>query len=342
MNTTVSFVLGLRSSSRSALQERIELLALALPLVDIIEVDVEGARSLIHQATEGATAYLLDVNRATVMAALKLHQKGLPYIVDTGDDPKALALAMGLPRIVAGSRGVANTSMLRWANLIVCRGWYHQKWLEARMRQPVYWVPDTAPDWIYDSDLPPGNPQTVATFGTMQLPRAGHQVYGWEVVELVAASKDLRGIIIGRGPGLDLLRLQAERQGSTERIEFFEAAPMRELIETISRARFVTSIQSNDKAGWFRTTGKLPLALASRRVVIATAVGEAARILPSELTLRPARRQALVDGIRHVISTGGPEGWDVTAAHLSEIYRRSTVADHLATFVKQASNEGIL
>lgn len=331
-------VVALGSRSSDALQERVALLTLALPVADVIEVDVEGTKSLVRQARQGAITYLLDVNRATGLAAVQLRRRRLTYVVDTGDDPRALAIAMGASRVVAHSRGFANTGILRGAKVIVCRGWYHQQWLAARTRAPVCWIPDTAPDWMYDCKFPPGDPRTVATFGTMHQPRRGQPVYGWEVVEIVAMSNDLRGIVIGRGPGLDTLRMQAERLGVVGRIEFSDGLSMRELIEKISGARYVTSLQSNDKAGWFRTTGKLPLALAARRVVVATAVGEAARILPEGLTLRPGPPRVLLDQIRRVISAGGPERWEDTAARLSEVYRRSAVADRLANFLMRGSD----
>jgi hypothetical protein len=43
------------------------------------------------------------------------------------------------------------------------------------------------------------------------------------------------------------------------------------------------STQSNDLAGQVRTTGKLPLYLACDRFVLASEVGEAARVLPQEM-----------------------------------------------------------
>jgi hypothetical protein len=48
------------------------------------------------------------------------------------------------------------------------------------------------------------------------------------------------------------------------------------------------STQTNDVVGWVRTTGKLPLYLAAGRYVLASRVGEAARVLPEEM---------LVDGM---------------------------------------------
>ena len=71
------------------------------------------------------------------------------------------------------------------------------------------------------------------------------------------------------------------------------------------------STQSNDPVGQVRTSGKLPLYLACGRFVLATDVGEAARVLPREMLVTyngandpdyPAR---LVERLRELLEQPG-------------------------------------
>jgi hypothetical protein len=109
---------------------------------------------------------------------------------------------------------------------------------------------------------------------------------------------------------------------------------MEELIAVLLPIGFVTSVQSNDIAGWVRTTGKLPLSLGLRKYVVATAVGDAVAALPAEALIRSESDVTVVSDIANVVDRGIPRGWEVEALRRAEPYRRSIVAHDLASFLE--------
>ena len=59
--------------------------------------------------------------------------------------------------------------------------------------------------------------------------------------------------------------------------------PLTELPALLAACDICLSTQTNDVPGNVRTTGKLPLYLACGRYILASNVGEAARVLPPEM-----------------------------------------------------------
>jgi glycosyltransferase involved in cell wall biosynthesis len=122
--------------------------------------------------------------------------------------------------------------------------------------------------------------------------------YGWELVEIVKQlqgniDRPVRGIMVGDGSGLPRLKERCQQLGIEGLVEFAGRVPYAELPGWLHRMDICLSTQTNDVVGWVRTTGKLPLYLAAGRYVLASRVGEAARVLPEEM---------LVDG-------EGLDGW---------------------------------
>ena len=326
-------VVALAARSEAALAERVALLrAISVADVVVLREEADAAR-VVAAARAGAPVYLLDVNRPTTTLALRLRAARCRYVLDTGDDARALATASGMPAVVAAARGAADRAVVAGARGVVHRGWYHRPLLARWTRAPLHFAPDTAPDDLLDAPPPPGDEGVVATFGSTGAPHTGDRVYGWEVVDTVARTPGLRGVVVGRGPGLDALRARAARLGVADRVTFAGPLPLDRLVEALSGAAFLTSVQSDDRAGWVRTTGKLPLALAAGRVPVATRVGEAARVLPDRLLVPPAPDPALVVGVSTVVGAGTPDGWPATARALAEPYRRSAVARDLGVFL---------
>jgi glycosyltransferase involved in cell wall biosynthesis len=84
--------------------------------------------------------------------------------------------------------------------------------------------------------------------------------------------------------------------------------PPTELPGLLAACDICLSTQTNDVAGNVRTTGKLPLYLACARYILASHVGEAARVLPPEMLVPyegtfdrdyPARLAERVRAIAH-------------------------------------------
>ena len=96
-------------------------------------------------------------------------------------------------------------------------------------------------------------------------------------------TRPVRGIIIGDGSGIEVLRGRCEEYGIAADIEFAGRVPYHVLPERLRQFDICLSTQTNDVIGNVRTTGKLPLYLAAGRFVLASRVGEAARVLPSEM-----------------------------------------------------------
>jgi hypothetical protein len=111
----------------------------------------------------------------------------------------------------------------------------------------------------------------------------------------------------------------------------YDEMGMEELVGTMCAVRAITSYQGNNVGGWVRTTGKLPLALASGRALIANAVGEAALVLPRDWVYIGERSDA---GRLTADRLSRLSGQAVCgeARYLAETYRRSTVALGLVKF----------
>jgi len=109
--------------------------------------------------------------------------------------------------------------------------------------------------------------------------------YGSELIEAVDRLRDLpvKGLIVGDGSGLPKLKAQCAARGLRDRIVFVGRIPYDDLPQYLNSMDICLSTQTNDTVGQVRTTGKLPLYLACGRFVLASRVGEAARVLPPEM-----------------------------------------------------------
>lgn len=328
MRTTVV----LSGRGRLALAERVELVRRAVGVDDVVVATRPGEawRALPRRCLP----YLLDVNRVTAGVAAALAATGRPYVVDTGDDPSALARATR-GRAAAVGFGAIEGRMVRRARAVVCRGSFHQPVLRGRTGAPLWWAPDTVPDEILDAPCDPDpDPSLVATFGSAAVPLRGDRAYGWEVVDLVATERGLRGLLVVSGPGIGALRARAIRLGVADRVAIEGPRPLGDLAARLGPAGFVTSVQSDDLAGWVRTTGKLPIALGLGKPLVATRVGEATRVLPAGLLVAPGGDASVVRGMADVVRRGPPPGWPAAGRELAQQFRRSTVAADLGEFLR--------
>jgi hypothetical protein len=196
----------------------------------------------------------------------------------------------------------------------------------------LLFAPDTVPDDIVDTPPPVASEAVVGSFGSAAVPLTGDRAYGWEVIDAVAATPGIRGVLVVRGAGIDVLRYRARRLGVSDRVVIHEPVDLGGLIALLEPATIVTSIQSDDLAGWVRTTGKLPLALGMGKMVAASAVGEATRVLPVRflIPLEDVAAAARI-GRLAVECTVGETALD--AKRLAEPFRRSSVAQSLQGFI---------
>jgi glycosyltransferase involved in cell wall biosynthesis len=208
-------------------------------------------------------------------------------LIDTGDAVTALARAAHL----RGPLGVAATWLLEEAGLklashIVVRGFLHHELL-ARRGISSTWIPDGFEEEIFhpaaasstEADLCIGLLGSVIWNGSLSA------TYGYDLVEILAALSDLpvRGVLVGDGTGLARLKAHASARGVAQRMTFAGHVPYPELGSWLHSFDVALSTQTNDLPGQVRTTGKLPLYLACGCFVLASRVGEAARVLPPEM-----------------------------------------------------------
>jgi glycosyltransferase involved in cell wall biosynthesis len=150
--------------------------------------------------------------------------------------------------------------------------------------------------------------------------RLGLPSPGWDVVECLARLPDLDvvGLVVGDGPGLAGLRALADQRGVTERMRFVGRVPLAELPGYLSGIDIFLHTALNNPMSAVRTTGKLPIFLASGCAAVVSRVGEAARVLEGTGMLidfdgtweEYARR--LAARVRAIIADGELERWRET------------------------------
>jgi glycosyltransferase involved in cell wall biosynthesis len=109
--------------------------------------------------------------------------------------------------------------------------------------------------------------------------------YGWELVEVLRLLKDkrIKGIMVGDGSGIEILRQRAREYGIEDKMIFLGRLALERLPEALGAMDICLSTQTNNIAGRVRTTGKLPIYMAAGRFILASRVGEASLVLPDEM-----------------------------------------------------------
>lgn len=241
-----------------------------------------------------ALCYVLDMAFSGVLAAALYRRiSSCRVIVDTGDAIYELSRLTGN----RSPTGVWLTKHLEELGLgisdrVVVRSHTHQELL-SRRRVAAEVVPDGV-------DLAQFRPQaeselrrqygldgvvSVGMLGSVIWNPRWQMCYGWDLIEAIHLLRDLpvKGVIIGDGTGLPFLKRQCAAYGLEDRIVFLGRVPYEALPKYLNVLDICLSTQSNDVAGQVRTTGKLPLYLACGRFVLASEVGEAARVLPADM-----------------------------------------------------------
>jgi glycosyltransferase involved in cell wall biosynthesis len=271
------------------------------PRWDVVVAHRTGTRAAARRTMQAwlagqrpALVYVLDMAVAGVAAALSYRRRArVPVIVDTGDAITALARRSGtrrLPGVVATA--VLERVSLRTADHIVVRGTAHAELL-ARQGIEATVIHDGVDTALFapgDRDAARavlGWPRdfTVVVVGSSIWNPKLRMAYGWDLVELLAEARGLpvRGVIVGNGSGVPHLRARAAALGVEGRLTFVGHQPLTALPTLIQASDVCLTTQTNDIVGAVRTTGKLPLYMACGAFVLASEVGEAARVLPPQM-----------------------------------------------------------
>ena len=237
--------------------------------------------------------YVLDMAASGVAAAgVYRLVTGTPWYVDTGDAIVALGKALGRGPMAMFATRVLELFALRASSGVVVRGSYHKELL-ARRGITATFIPDGVDleQFAPPKDQKPKGPTdplVIGMVGSVVWSPVRESCYGWELVEIVkqlqgSIDRPVRGIMVGDGSGLPRLKERCQQLGIEGLVEFAGRVPYAELPGWLHRMDICLSTQTNDVVGWVRTTGKLPLYLAAGRFVLASRVGEAARVLPEKM-----------------------------------------------------------
>lgn len=214
-------------------------------------------------------------------------------VVDTGDAIYELSRNSG----DRGPLGLWLTKLLEWyavsiSHQLIVRSHFHQEWWAMRGIHA-----DVIPDGVDTGPFRPSQDSallrryglegftTIGLLGSVIWNSKWQMCYGWELVELIDRLRHfpVKGLLVGDGSGLSHLKAQCAARQLEDRIIFLGRIPYDELPPLLNLMDICLSTQTNDLAGQVRTTGKLPLYLACGRYVLASAVGEAKRVLPAEM-----------------------------------------------------------
>jgi glycosyltransferase involved in cell wall biosynthesis len=249
---------------------------------------VQFLKFLVQKKPE--ITYVVDLAYSAVIAAVMYKLVfGNRLIIDTGDSVYALARSLGRGKAGLLLTWFLESFALRVADQIVVRGTTHKRQLFSKGIS-VEVIQDGVESALFRpmdvADLRRAcgleNVITVGVLGSITWNRRLGMCYGSELVEAMYLLRDLpvKGVIIGDGSGLAMLKKRARELGVEDRVLFLGRIPYDELPHYLNLMDICLSTQTNDVVGQVRTTGKLPLYLASGRFVLASRVGEAALVLP--------------------------------------------------------------
>jgi phosphatidylinositol alpha-1,6-mannosyltransferase len=239
--------------------------------------------------------YVVDLGYSAVLPVLLCRAlRRRPLVIDTGD---ALAELFWITGRVGGIgrravRGYERV-VLRTADHVVVRGSGLKEYLANLGVSRVEVVPDGVDTTVFHpmevtalrKSLGTENHLSIGVMSSLNWSSRLHWGPGCELIEALALLKDLpvSGLVLGDGPGRRTLEQKAVDQGVNERVRFLGHVTYDALPRYINAIDVCLSTQTNDFVGRARTTGKLPLFLACGRFILASRVGEAARVLPEEM-----------------------------------------------------------
>jgi glycosyltransferase involved in cell wall biosynthesis len=238
--------------------------------------------------------YLFDISYMGVLGATfyKLVFRSC-LIIETGDAIVELVRSTGS----RGKVGLGLTQLLEniafgIADRIVVRGTFHKEYLSQHGVEA-----DVIQDGVDTDRFTPEDASELRTRlgldGVMTVGLIGSSVwseklqmcYGWDLVETLRLLKDrpVKGIMIGSGSGISHLKALSRQYETEDKIVFLDHVPYEVLPHYLNLIDICLSTQTNNLVGKVRTTGKLPLYLATGRYILASDVGEATIVLGREM-----------------------------------------------------------
>ena len=230
--------------------------------------------------------YVMDMAYSGVVAGAVAKCLGRTrLVIDTGDAIAELARAIGRRGTRLWLTHVLERFSIRFADHLVVRSHFHRELMHSRKGE-VTVIPDGVDVEAFTVSKGRAEERfVIGVIGTAVWNEQSGHCYGKELVEVIHLLRDepVSGVMVGGGSGIPHLRALCRRYGIENRIRFTGKVSYESLPMLLAEMDICLSTQTNDVAGWVRTTGKLPLYMASGRYILATRVGEAARVLDEEM-----------------------------------------------------------
>jgi glycosyltransferase involved in cell wall biosynthesis len=245
-----------------------------------------------------AAIYCFNYDYFILFLALwcRLFWPGVKFIFDTGDLAYRLSVLFYPSRVKALLMGCYEWGILRLADTVVVRGRWHIEYLRRRGITSAFVVPDgvnlgtvrevdasSLKDHLFGSGA-----FVVGLLGFMGWSKTMNRVwYGWDLLEAARILKHtpIKFAMVGFGPGEEEFRRKIREYGLESNTVLLGRMPREKTSEWLSMFDIVLNTQPNEDAFWVRTTGKLPLYLATDRYILTSDVGEAHYVLPREMLI---------------------------------------------------------
>jgi len=245
--------------------------------------------------------YMINIGLPSLSASFLM--KCIPFkkvqiIVDTGDLMySTLKKYFSLNIFLLGLIKIVEQASFNISDKIVVRGSYFKKYLVKRGYKNVHFIPDGV-DTNFSKPMDVKNLRkklgldgylTIGVMGTLNYSKKYDLCYGWELVEVLKYLKNLpvKGIIIGDGVGLEILKNKASAYGVLDKLTFMGKLPYSKIPKYLNLIDICLLTVANDVQNRVRTTGKLPEYLACGRFIIASDVGEAKKVIKANGILVP-------------------------------------------------------
>lgn len=253
-----------------------------------ITARLKGVMKVLWRTFRNAyeAVYIIDTGPYHALLILLLWaSKGVTGIIDVGDLASEMGRRSGRPKLLCWILKFSQLLTDRLAGHVVVRSTYHRDMLLNRGIRSVLHLPDGVDTKRFS---PCRNPALKSSLGLDDALVVGvlgsiskSYQYGYDVVEVVARLKQLpvKGLVIGgSGELLEQLKQHAQSLGIAQRVVFTGRVPLEELPAYLNLADVCLLTRPDELWSRIVTTGKLPLYLACGRYIVASAVGEIARI----------------------------------------------------------------
>ena len=258
--------------------------------------------------SQASWIYCIDLGLPGAPLAAFLRPRGTRLIYEIGDPSAILFENQGRPGWEVWLARLLENDLPARADALVFRGSYLLEFFRSeassrgKVLPPSYFIPDGVDT---EQVKPSRSSERVANLrralgldgmfvvgmvGSLHYSDRTGSCYGLELVEALALLPNLtnvRGLVVGDGPGLPFLRRRIEALGLTQRVLLAGRVPHSDICDWLNLLDVGISTQTDDAVGWGRTTAKLPEYLSAGVVVVSTDVGEAHRLFGSSLQTLP-------------------------------------------------------